>query len=102
MLLDCTPPAEKNEPPAKSAGPDPLPSSSTARASTSPPTPLPSADQEDPFHFAIRLAATPPATMNRPPAYSAGPLPSSSVRALTQVSIPLPSVAHAVPSHFAT
>ena len=36
--------------------------------SPAPPIPLPSADQFDPSHIAIRLAAAPPAVVNKPPA----------------------------------
>jgi hypothetical protein len=53
-------------PPAKSAGP--LPSSKTAKASTEAFIPLPSADQLEPSHRAMRLASTPPALVKPPPA----------------------------------
>src|SRR5436190_2128237 len=91
MKFVAMPPATVNPPPAYSAGP--LPSSNTVSAETAltyelePSNPRPSADQLDPSHRAMRLAATPPAVVNSPPAYSARPLPSSNiVRAVT----PLP------------
>src|SRR5262245_54029993 len=69
-LLAATPPALENLPPAYSAGP--LPSSNTAKASTDvgPPdvTPVPSLDQKEPSHLAMRLAWTAPACVNVPPA----------------------------------
>src|SRR5216683_2615791 len=53
----------------------------------------------------MKLAATPPAVVKPPPAYSAGPLPSSNtVSANTEANspfIPLPRWDHCVPSHLA-
>ena len=69
MLLAATPPAPVKTPPAYSAGPPP--SSNTVRAWTEglkPESPFPSADQLAPSHFAMLLAATPPALVKLPPA----------------------------------
>ena len=68
MLLAGAPPAVVNLPAAKSASPPP--SSKTVRASTptgTPVIPLPTADQPEPSHLAMLLAATPPAVVNCPP-----------------------------------
>ena len=82
MLSAATPPAVAKVPPAYSAGP--LPSSNTVKAETALfpmllSIPSPSADQVDPFHFAMWFATTTPSAVfvNEPPAYNAGPLPSS-------------------------
>src|SRR5262249_21904446 len=75
---------------------------------TVPPTPRPSASQTRPFHRATPLAACPPAVENAPPAYSAGPEPSSNTARQRTPSptggagIPLPKGDQWVPSHFAT
>ena len=68
------------------------------------PTPIPSSsvDQLAPFHFATRLAVIPPAVVKFPPAYSAGPPPSSyTARAVTQPFNAPESVDQFAPSHFA-
>src|SRR5690606_22167448 len=67
----------ENAPPMQRAGPEP--SSWTASALTGAVTsaPPPSADQEAPLHLAMPVAAMPPASAKSPPAYRAGPLPSS-------------------------
>src|SRR5688572_9487915 len=102
--LAVMPPAVVKLPPAYRA--EPPPSSKTASAETVPLrvalSPLPSADQLEPSHFAMRLAATPPAAEKLPPAKSAGPSPSScTVRAETPPFSPLPSLDQLEPSHFA-
>src|SRR5829696_2400394 len=83
--------ARMKSPPAYNAGP--LPSSKTVRERTVPSTPLPGAPKADqlvPSHLAIFGAEKPPAVVKRPPAYNAGPDPSSkTARALTKPFIPL-------------
>src|SRR5262245_65072939 len=98
MRFTGPPPAAVKRPPAKSAGP--LPSSNTAKVSTSLFIPLPRAAQLEPSHLAIRLIATPPALVNFPPANSASPLPSSyAARVSTSSSTPFPAVVQIEPSH---
>src|SRR5688572_22708032 len=63
---------------------------------------MPTADQLVPSHLAMRWAGTPPADVNRPPAYNASPLPSSKVaRAKTSANNPMPTADQLVPSHLA-
>src|SRR5262245_20660886 len=77
-------------------------SSKARRAETAPSIPLPTPDQLEPFHFAIRFAGTPPAVVNVPPAKSARPLPSlKPLRVSTKPFIPLPSADQLEPSHLA-
>src|SRR5688500_296158 len=98
MEFIVTPPADGNTPPATSAG---RPASTTARAWTLLATPLESADQLE-FVLsqrATRFAATPPALRNRPPAYRAGPPPSSkTARARASKPSPVPSAHQLEPS----
>jgi hypothetical protein len=70
-----------------------------ARAFTVPLVPVPSADHEVPFHFAILFTVVPPAVVKTPPAYRF-PL-ESMARAFTVLFIPVPSPDHEVPFHFA-
>src|SRR5262245_3349066 len=106
MHFAGTSPAVGNPPPAKSRAPEP--SSNTSSALTIEPLaviPLPNAAQLDPFHLAMRFAAAPPALVKDPPAYNAGPVPSSSA-ASTRTSAdagatPLPTGAQLAPSHLA-
>src|SRR5260370_27850670 len=67
--------------------------------------PLPSGAQLVPSHLAMLLAVTSPATLKMPPAYSAGPVPSSNTARANNnacgLLIPLPSEAHTAPSHLA-
>src|SRR5262245_57835360 len=82
-----------------------MPASKTVRACTKELSPLPSAVQLEPSHVALLSASTPPAVVKEPPAWSAGPLPSSyAIKAETLLRlplIPLPSAAQLEPSHFA-
>src|SRR5262245_25529015 len=64
-LVAGAPPALWNSPPAKSSAPPP--SSYSARTRGGLDVPLPSADQVEPSHFAIRFAGTPPALVKKPP-----------------------------------
>src|SRR5262245_7408005 len=66
--------------------------------------PLPSGDQLVPSHFAIRLAAAPPAIVKSPATYSAGPVPSSNTvtARATPPCNPLPSADQLAPFHLAT
>src|SRR6185436_9749579 len=82
--------------------PDPKPSSKTVSARTAVfpgPNPAPTALQADPFQRAMLLARTPPMFVNSPPAYSAGPLPSSNTASADTVPqvVELATVLHAVP-----
>src|SRR6185503_10303088 len=67
MRLALTPPAVVNPPPATTS---PLGVVARARTQsfTPEPSPEPSADQLVPFQRAMRLALTPPAVVNEPPA----------------------------------
>src|SRR5262245_50877489 len=62
-----------------------------------PANPEPSADHVEPFHRAMRLALTAPATVNAPPA-TTSPL-GSTVSAPTPEFSPMPMDDHVAPSH---
>src|SRR5215813_1705560 len=72
-----------------------------------PPRPLPTEDQEVPFHRATPSAATPPAMVKFPAAYSAGrwgpagPSSSKTASANTEPSVPPPTGDQADPLHLA-
>src|SRR5687767_8174786 len=84
----------------------PRPSSKTASEPTRvPASPGPRADQLVPFQRAMPRAGTPPAKLSRPPAYRAGPVPSSKTiepytisGQLAQLASPPPTSLHAFPS----
>jgi len=85
--MKFTPPAGAAAPPA---------------ADSRPFTPPPTEDQLEPSHFAMQLALIPPALVNRPPAYSARPEPSSNAaRENTELPIPPPTGDQVDPSHLA-
>src|SRR5262245_11156763 len=89
-----------------------MPSSNTTRARTSgvtpspAPIPLPGLDQLAPSQRAIAFTAPPPASVNLPPTYRAGPPPSSNTASARTAGAdpplaPLPSADQLAPSHFA-
>src|SRR5436309_16128933 len=86
-------PALVKYPPAYRAPPP------TVRASIRLSVPLPSADQLDPLHLAMKLALALPATEKSPPAYRA---PLATARARTLSSIPAPNADQPVPPHLPT
>src|SRR5262245_61203129 len=93
MRFVGTPSTSEKLPPATSSGPPPRSSTSSVRSAPSS-IPPPTGDQETPSQRATRFALTPPATVNEPPAYSAGPPPfpsSKTASALTVRSVPLPT-----------
>ena len=76
ILLPGAPPAVLKMPPAYKVGPVPSSKSVTAftrEKADALPAPPPSADHCVPFHLARLLNTTPPALLNAPPEYRAGP-----------------------------
>ena len=99
--LEYCPPAKLNSPPTYKPGPPP--SSKEAIACTRELSmPDPSGDHSTPLQRAIPLAVCPPAFVKVPPAYKAGPTPSSNTASeLTGLLKLGPSDDHEVPSQVA-
>src|SRR5260370_26998102 len=105
IFAASTSPAVRNWPPTYRAGPvrsSKTKSAVTFGARSESLIPLPRADHRVPSHLAIFAASTSPAVRNWPPAYRAGPVPSSNTdTAFTTPSVPVPSADHCVPFHLA-
>jgi hypothetical protein len=103
MLSAAIPPISAKTPATKRLWPAPEPSSKSASAYTPAEKswmPVSSDDHDEPSQRASRSHAIPPAVVKMPPAYSAGPLPSSwDARVNTGPSMPTPSADQIAPSH---